>query len=204
MTPALIAAIDEAQREVSTSQDLSPRARKRILRELGPVEKDGRFARFGVGLRRRSKLCQLCVTRVIPIWEEEDDTRDAHHIVEVVDLYLDGTVSAAQLSRDTQALLSTLEDMTAPELRLVYCVGRAATQAGLVALFDERLIPSGTLTASEIDDPQDPDNYDCALWAAAAESAGFLGQPTFDAARCSMFWSWYLNTAVPAAYTLEG
>lgn len=192
-------AVRKAKEAVTASQyhDLSTGDRKRVLRAFGPVQRDGYWAILNPGHVRRTRLCISVVRRVLPIWEEEDDTQDAHHILDLADRYLRGDIAREVLRKDTQDLITGLETMYGPDIQRAWKVGRATAAAGLVALHDEILEPNDFVSEAELEEPQDPDHFDCALWAAAAESNGFWLHDEFDADRSLAFWTWYLDTAVP-------
>jgi hypothetical protein len=202
VTPSLLRAIDQARQELLSdpSHDLSPKARLPILRELGQSRPGERWGDLGLGHRRRARLCDLIVRRGLPIWEEEDDTQDPHQLSALCEGYFAGQVGRETLYREMNAMVTLTENMSAPELLFAFMVGRSAVCAALVALFDERLYPTRDVDAKEFEEPQDPDNYDCAIWGAAAEAGGFSSQPAFDAQKSLAFWTWYLDDAVPAAF----
>jgi hypothetical protein len=53
-----------------------------------------------------------------------------------------------------------------------------------------------------LDEPEDPDFFDCAAWAAAAAAGDFPWteqKQWFSPDKSRAFWSWYLDSAVPEA-----
>jgi hypothetical protein len=121
-----------------------------------------------------------------------------------VDGYLLGSVKRDLLYEQTDWLTTALQNTPPPQEQMARCVGLAARNAGLVALYDEILEPTKYISADELADPQDPDHFDCASWAACATSGGFWVADEFDADKSREFWLWYLDTAVPAAWSSVG
>jgi len=150
-----------------------------------------------IGLRRRHALAELCVQRVLPIWERVIGTRDPHEMPEVASQYLSGRISrdaARERANQFSACLDHAYTLSESEYHASYA-GYAARNLVSIVLADE-----------DMDDPEMSDaefeyeQWDCALTACAAEAGDLPWGEYWDAARGRAFWTWYLDEAVPGAW----
>ena len=184
---------------------LSFGTRKDLLKELGPLLKDdqGRHSIIGIGLIRRTRLCIDVVKRGLPIWEASYPTTDPHRMIELARQYIERKCDRDHLRDEASGFRGALDTSDSPDKQGAYLVGRSSVCAAYVAASDELLEPDEGISEEELRDPQDPDFWDCAYWAAAAEAGGMPWEPSFNPERYRGFWNWYLDTAVPKASTAD-
>lgn len=185
---------------------LSFRKRRQLLLGLGPVGDRGVVT---VGQIRRSKLAILCVRKVLSVWECTNDARHPQDLVERTERLVLGYEArgasaddARMLNEDAYQYGGALLDGAPVEERPALYVAHAAVCAALVATDDEILVPDEGVTEAELNDPQDPDLWDCAAWAAAAYAGEFPWtnhKELFDVSRNREFWLWYLHDALAVA-----
>ena len=185
---------------------LSFATRKDLLRALGPLVADaeGRHTIVGPGLRRRARLGITVARRVLPSWEASYATEDPHRLLALAEAYLAGSCSRDRLRSEASDFGGALNTSDTPQRQLAYLAARSSVCAAYVALSDELLEADEGISEEELDDPQDPDCWDCAYWAAAASSGGMSWESGFDVARHRAFWIWYVAVAVPDAAIADG
>lgn len=209
MEEKLAALRDECRREVVDARwpDLSLRSRRRLLLALGPPlpPREALAGPQSTGHRRRAQLALQVIERVLPIWTRHHggDPGDVGPLVEqarrsVVEV--DGDRS--ELLRDGR-LLAHHASCGGPGgkrgidyLHAAMAIGEGAM---VIARDDQLLVPGEGVTQEMLDDPEDPDFFDQAYWAAAAEAGasdldGF--SPDWEAKR--QFWLWWLDEALLA------
>lgn len=173
--------------------------RQRVLLDLGPVQRDekGQYAVIGLGLIRRTRLCIACVRRVLPGWESYYDTRDPHTILELAEAYLRQEIDRKKVQQKAYSFRGGLDSTDIQSKDIPFCAGMAAVAAGFTAIMDETLEPRKGISLEQLHDPDDPDQWDCAFWAAAAHAGGMPWATGFDKNRYRDFWIWYLDQAIP-------
>jgi len=183
--------------------ELSFATRHDVLRAMGPLlaDAEGRHTIIGPGLRRRTRLAISLVRPVLPLWEAHYPAKHPHRMLELAQDYIDGRCDREKLRSEVSAFSGALDTSDTPDKQLAYIAARAAVSAGFVAESDELLEPDEGITKEELEDPQDPDHWDCAYWAAGAVSGGMQWEAGFDPVRHKAFWLWYVDTAVPAAWS---
>ena len=197
--------IGKAKGEVVKDPDhgLSFGTRKDVLRALGPVllEADGRVAVIGRGLIRRTRLCVAIVRPLLPLWDEYyAPNKDPQLMLELAEQYLLGKCSKEHLKNKAYAFGGGLMNSDAPETHLAFAAGRASVCAAYVAKNDEILQADEGMSEEDLLDPQDPDLWDCAFWAAAAAAGGMPWIDGFSKEKYGAFWNHYLDVEVPAAW----
>jgi hypothetical protein len=197
--------LERARQEVARDPvgSLSFGTRKDVLKELGPLLKDnqGRHTIIGIGLIRRTRLCIDVVKRVLQLWEASYPTTDPHRMIELARQYIERQGDREHLRAEASEFRGALDMSDTPDKQVAYLVARSSVCAAYVAASDELLEPDEGISEEELRDPQDPDFWDCAYWAAAAEAGGMPWEPGFNAQRYRGFWNWYLDVAVPNAST---
>jgi len=180
--------------------DLSPKSRRLLFEAMnqeiqgdwqGPVE-------MSKANYVRAQIAILVSKKVLPIWDKYIKPKHPHNILDKSEGYIIGAVTFDALSEDKSAFHAFLFNAGTPDELLAFPVGEAAAHAVGVVLFDEIALDED-LSLEERDEPSDPDNYDCASWAANAYSNGFPVMDNFDAQKSLEFWTWYINEAVPTA-----
>jgi hypothetical protein len=191
--------IEMAKAEVGNDpiHGLSFKTRKGILREMGPV---AARRTIGPGLIRRATLCCTMVKPALPLWEAHYPTKDPHRMIEMAEQYLAGKCTRDELRDSAYSFGGGLETSDSADKQPAYHVGRASVCAAFVAASDELLDVDQGLTLEEMENPEDPDQWDCAYWIAAAQAGGMPWEPGFDKLKYQAFWNWYLDVAVPAAW----
>lgn len=90
-------------------------------------------------------------------------------------------------------------------LDYIYAARAIALAAMTIARDDQLLVPRPEfgVTRAEVEDPEDPDRFDCAFWGAVAEAGdvpyGSGSDVEFSEQAAVDYWTWYLDVAVPQA-----
>jgi len=196
--------LGKAKAEVAKDEThgLSFGTRKEVLRALGRVliENDGRAAGMGLGLRRRTRLCVAIVRPLLFLWDDYYSNKAPQLMLELAEQYLAGKCTRDGLESKAYAFGGGLMNSDKPETHLAFAIGRASVCAAYVASVDEILLPEQGMSEEELLDPQDPDYWDCAYWAAAAAAGGMPWVDGFDKEKYREFWNHYLDVEVPAAW----
>lgn len=204
MNKTLQELIEKARIEVSRNEvhGLSFGTRKEVLRELGPVlmEVDRLAAIQGPGLIRRTRLCIAIVQPLLHLWDQYYINKAPQLMLELASQYLVGKCSRDDLRGEASDFLGGLADSDDPETHLAFAVGRASVCAAFVAKNDEILVSEQGRSEEDLLDPQDPDYWDCAYWAAAAAAGGMPWVDGFSKDKYRAFWNRYLDVEVPAAW----
>lgn len=180
------------------SGQLSFRTRRRLLLSFG-LPQPGSLSK---GHCVRGALAVLVVRKVLPVWEARYHERHPHELIESARLVLEGSADRDVVGRAAYQYGGALIDRVPPEDRPAQYVGHAAACAAFVAVDDEALLPDEGVSDAELDSPEDPDLWDCAVWAAAAYAGDFPWTDdvsSFDASLNREFWSWYLTDAIAEA-----
>jgi hypothetical protein len=197
--------LDAARSEVlgHPKHELTFPTRKKLLLQLGPVLVDsrGKHTIIGPGLRRRAHLCIASVQKVLPFWEAVFSSKDPQRMLELSEGYLAGKYDREFVRDEASSFGGALDNRDAIAQQRAYLVGRASFGAACTATADELLEVEKGITQDDVFDPQDPDLWDCAFWASAAWAGGMPWVKEFDRERYRDFWLWYLDTAVPAAWS---
>jgi thioredoxin-like negative regulator of GroEL len=206
--------------------EVQPGARARVLRALGDIDEqpgDG-----GPGHRRRVRLAVTAARRVAPLWAQASvpfDGPDPHRLLQAAQQVLDrlaaGDAGLARVRTRAGALLDDI-DIIAGDLigEPGEYVWAAAAGALVVALDDEPLLTgvmrmlgpdgqdlldlpdlAGGLGTKLSNDDIDPDGWDTALCAAAAEAEAASGDDLVQRRRA--FWRWWLDQAAAVAAAEE-
>jgi len=199
MNEQLKTLLDKAKVEVAQSPHLglSFKTRQAILREMGPVCPTGTL---GPGLIRRARLDCAITKPALPIWEAHYDSKDPHRMIQLAEQYLAGGCSFDDLWGKADAFRGGLDTSDTPDKNVAYQVGRGSVCAAYVAGADELLQADQGIPLKELENPEDPDHWDCAYWIAGAQAGGMPWEDPFDKAKYGQFWYWYLNVAVPEAW----
>ncbi len=186
--------------EQSAQHVLSFASRRRMLLSIGPLVLDanGRAAELSAGKRARALLARKAAGHVAHSWRTELRTDALEQLLALIDGYLAGTTERSTVLRRTEALTGGLANAPTPEQRAGWLAGKAAAGAGWVAVSDELLCADEGVTEAELDDPEDPDLFDPAFWAACAFAGGLPGEVTYRPADALAFWRWYLDQITPA------
>jgi hypothetical protein len=171
--------------------------RKKIWRAMGPVVIGERNrAVVTTGLRRRTMLAVCATEHVLPIWEQSLSTKDPHEMLDTAQRYLRGEVdwdSAWETKNSFSGGLKNANSDEWKEIGCSICVGYAAVRTMGVALKDEWMDGDETLD-------EDRDDWDAGFFACAAFSGAPWGTNS-DPRRRLQFWEWYIDDAVPQAYS---
>lgn len=175
--------------------------RRALLLALGPQQLDARGSgvELAVGKRRRVLLALQVSRRVAPFWARDFGTPALDSLLDQIQEYLAGAVPRADVRRKTDSLQGgLLNDPMGKDQ--AYLAGRAVAGAGWVAVGDELLSTEQGMSEEDLADPEDPDLWDPAFYAAGAWAGGMPWTPTFSATAYRDFWQWYLDDAVPQAW----
>jgi hypothetical protein len=192
--------VERCENELAQTGQLSFATRKALLRTFGQVLRDhrNRAVELGTGKRARARLAAAAARQVSAAWRRDFGTDDLDQLLSDVDGYLAGVVSRDDLRLEADELIGGLFDDPQGKYE-AYLAARAAAGAAMVAVRDEILEPDAGITQEQLDDPQDPDHWDPAFWAAGAAAGGHPWMKGFRAEAYVAFWRWYLAIAVPSA-----
>lgn len=192
----LESALTTAGLELDANADghLAIRARRRIWDAMGPYRFDADEFALGAGHLRRSTLASISAGAALPIWEMLGGDSEPEEVLQLVDSYLAGHVVADPVWSAAERLFDRADHLEdGPEAWVVLATYHAVNVA-----FGDELIPTDGAQAEELD----MSRYDSAYYAACAISGSHPGEAGGSAPRRRMFWTWYLESAVPAAYTV--
>lgn len=203
----VIKAIDACRADVESSPkfELSFPSRRRLLLALGPQKLDerGYGIELIVGKRRRTHLALSVSQKVSSFWKRDFGTSAIDDLLLLVERYLGGEVSISDVERKTDSLQGGL--FNDPQGKdQAFLAGSAAAATGWVAVGDEVLSAAAGVSEEELDDPEDPDLWDPAFFAAGAWAGGMPWSPSFSSSAYREFWIWYLDQAVPQAWDAGG
>lgn len=205
MDPAVTALVVQCRAEVlaSSEHEFSFRTRRRLLLSLGAQVFNERNSavEMGPGKRRRVVLALEASRRVVLVWERDYGTRTAADLLDAVQAYLAGALDHAALRRRVDSFQGALSNDHLGKDE-AYLAGRAAAATGWVGVHDELLSTRQGLSEEELDEPDDPDMWDPAYFAAGSAAGGMPWSAGFDANKYLAFWLWYLDTAVPKAWSV--
>lgn len=198
--------IDRCRREVAghPKHEMTFVARRELLRSLGPQELDslGHAVTLTSGKRRRTALAAAVARRVAHLWARDFGTGAIADLLDAIDGYLAGTTARDVVRKKADSLSGGLFNAPPEAKQEGYLAAHATAGAGWVAVSDELLFPDAGVTQEELDDPEDPDLWDPAFWAAGAAAGGHPWMAGFRPADYHAFWQWYLDVAVPSVADL--
>jgi len=206
MTPELEALVERGRQEIASHPrgELSRGTRRKIWMALGPSEQklddsgqpDG--AAMNAGLRRRVHLALACAERVLPVWERCFPPEDPRRMIQTTEAYLRGEQTwdtAYEVQNRFAGGLQNATDLE-PETQCAAYAGHAAVAVVQTALSDEMIDED-----IESDEELELGEWDAALFAAAAYAGDLPWGGHLDPHRLREFWRWYLDTALPEAYS---
>ncbi len=203
MPGSLIAAIELCKSSLAGEEnsDLKLGCRQLIWSELGPRLDSRDFPR-NPGLRRRVHLAMLATEKVLPIWSASAEEGSLpQEILAGVHAYLDCRCDYEDLKEFIRQGERYFDREVNSEqgYRVALEVLNAALNTARFALFDAPFDAAHLDPTS--DDVVDPEEIDPAVYAAGAFSGGGEWNPESDPLRRRAFWEWYLDEAVPAAWS---
>jgi hypothetical protein len=154
-----------------------------------------------IGRRRRVKLGEVAVRKVLPVWESLFPTdRTACRALELANNLLAGTILPPIAEKETGRMWSHCDDLSwkHPEKQSVVMVGYGAIQVVREAL-SARHFGCGTVSSQSTDKDVDPYDHDTAFCAVIAYSGGAAWDKASDSQKRLEFWTWWLSHAVPIA-----
>lgn len=188
---ALQKALTRARATLDAEGRLPLPKRRAIWDAIGPYEFDEDGYAEGLPHLRRIELVITLVEHLIPAWQAvqpEDD--HPQRILATINAYLDGDAYADELLEVAQSLAELEETLTDPT---ALAIADATLHAVHVTFHDEAFGTADELDEHDLDDADLTDaERDATYFAATA-------QPD-DAARRDL-WAWYIDHAVPTAYT---
>jgi hypothetical protein len=175
--------------------------RKRVWRALGERLMEGNRAKRGIGLIRRVKLANLCVQKVLGLWQEVwPEKSGPQQMLLTAEQYIGDLIDYESAWERANSFWGELETIICDGKNLtVVNVGFAAANLVTTALRDEKFNPDN-LEEEIVDDLLDPYEWDASLYASAAYSSGFVWEEQSNALQRREFWEWYLTEAVPSAW----
>ncbi len=149
---------------------------------LGPQELDakGYGIELTIGKRRRLLLALLASRRVTPFWARDFGTPALDNLLAQIEQYLANAVTVADIRRPTDDLQGAL--FNGPQGKdQAYLAGRAVAATGWVAVGDEVLSTEAGVIQQDLINPEDPDLWDPAFFAAGAWAGGIPWSPPSSA-----------------------
>ena len=204
LSPALKKALKAAEAAIVADPrgELVLEHRRAIWAAMGEPEYDPDGFAEGLGHARRVELAQLVSRSILQYWTQAlpGDTR-ATELLDKIDAYVQGEDSSGPMWDAIEALSPSLEELADPRAA---CVGYAAIHAAEVALRDEALEDPEPEPDAEPPDPDAPNpaGLDSAYFAVVA-CAG-LEDEEQNVRERRRFWTWYVQEAVPEAFTTFG
>lgn len=194
-------AVCRTEIEQDEQHRMSFASRRALLLTLGPQQRDarGRCVELATGKRRRLLLALDASRRVASFWSRDFGTPALDNLLGQIEGYLGGTVSIDDVRKKTDSLQGGLANDPRGKDQ-AYLAGRAVAGTGWVAVGDELLAADEGASEEELADPEDPDLWDPAFFAAGAWAGGMPWTPSFSATAYRDFWQWYLDEAVPRAW----
>lgn len=152
------------------------------------------------GRERRLRLMELCVERVLPVWDRhfpEDDQPRQH--LRIARQVAAGEVDAGDAVQEThQAAFDGASDEVVSQEDAQCVLLASAALVTFAADLDLEERP-GEDEGLDLDDRgDDPDFTEADQWGCQAEA--FRSEPGIDAEGQRAFWEWYLREAVPRAW----
>jgi hypothetical protein len=168
-------------------------ARRRVWDVMGPYRFDDDQYAFGTGHLRRTTLACFAAEAALGVWERYGGDDEPDRVLGLVEHYLAGQVSAEEVWNAGEALWDRLEQLgEGVEAWVIF----AAYHAVNVAFSDE-------LASARMQSDEDQlCEYDAGYYAACAIAGGHPGDPESSIQRRRAFWRWYLESAVPAAFSV--
>jgi hypothetical protein len=188
--------IASAQAELAQSPEgiLSLKHRARIWAQLATLS-DAR-----IGHVRRVQLNEACVRRVLDRWHARfPGDNGVERLLKFARQVVDGQVDEVRaLEQRDRFYVDVVETRRYADDASAMFVGLAAANTVIEALIanNDDAIPN-----VDDDEEMDPETYDVSYLCASAAARGLNARPA-DAEARRDFWTWYLNQAIPEAYSL--
>jgi hypothetical protein len=172
--------------------------RRRIWKAFGEREKDSSGSPTGAGWQRRCYLAVLCVQHVLPLWQSVymSDERP-QQMLKITDQLMQSAYDSDKALQEQQSFFDELGD-AANENISAACVGYASVQAVTVATVD---LDDDNFDPVETDHDLDAYQWDTSYYASMAAAGGDIFVEGSNVERSVAFWNWFLNQAVPTAYS---
>ncbi len=171
-----------------------------MLRTLGEVAPDPAALPRLAGHARRAELALQVAGKVLPLYEAVHPHPHPRNLLELARRVLSTARDATELEKRAYSFIGATNDPHPIEEQRANFAARASACAAYVVVFDELITPDEGATLKQLENPDDPDLWDTAAWAAGAV-AGFPWGAPFDRQKNYEFWSWYL-TAVEGSEVL--
>lgn len=199
LTTAIATCRAEIERDAKHALSFAPR--RALLLALGPqvLDAKGYGVELAAGKRRRVTLALEVSRRVAPFWARDYGTPVLDQLLDRIEGYLRGDVPRDDVRRATDSLTGGLSNDPQGKDQ-AWLAGRTVDGTGWVAVGDELLSTEQGMSEEDLSDPEDPDLWDPAFFAAGAWAGGMPWTPSFSATAYRDFWQWYLDDAVPRAW----
>lgn len=156
----------------------------------------------GIGHKRRAILAVFTARKVMPIWERTwpNDKRPSQILTKAEQLVHGSEDVKAATEYGDQFWTWIEQSIGAYEDKIPVYVGASAVKALFVALQDEQFEYTD-INFQRTDADVDVYDLDASYFAAAAYANGSIWEPESDSAKRRKFWEWWLNEAVPSAWS---
>ena len=201
MNVTLLESIQLARESVLAHEHhvLMPFYRHQILWLFGPT-KLGSSPITHEGHRRRTLLAIASAKMVLPKWErmwpEEHEPQQALAMAE----RLITEKLPFDQAHEVMVACSNLSEQRSASRNVAWRAGMSAAAALSTAMVDE-LIVRDELTPETPDIQMGGEDADASSLAAIAFAGGFIWDVAANDEQRLLFWNWWLNEAVPAAYS---
>jgi len=204
LTQSLDTLVAQARHAIDrdSHHDLPLGYRRAIWAALGPRMDDTRLAPT-IGTRRRTHLAELTTRKVLPMWERTwPSDKRPERLLMLANGVLDGIVEPSVARAERRRFHAHLEDIGYGNqpLQIASAPGYAAIATLNTALRDEIFDPFH-VDYAVTDAAVDPQESDASSYAAIAYAGGPAGWPDADAGERLDFWRWWLDEAVPRAWS---
>jgi len=182
--------------------DLPLGYRHAIYAKLGPRLE---VSRNNAGHKRRTVLAFLTVQHVLPLWEKARPHDDTPHqilakVEQVMSSWEAGSLDLQSVQREAGEFWTYMDNVALESSgKDVVEVGYAAVEALHTAVADEEFDPSA-IDYNLTDEDVDAYEHDAAFAATVNYAGGATWEPDSDATKRREFWSWWLTSAIPAAW----
>ncbi len=192
----LHSALTTADLALSESRDghLPVSLRRAVWDAMGQYQfTDEQFA-YGLGHLRRTTLACFAAEAALGVWVRHGGDDQPGRVLDLVEHYLTGNADGEVLHEIGTELWNRADYLEeGPEAWVIF-----ATYHAVMVAFSDELAPAEATQESE----DSLNEYDAGYYAACALANGHPGDPGSSMERRRAFWRWYLESAVPAAFSI--
>lgn len=167
--------------------------RKKIWKQFGSVDYDNIQKDVSDGIKRRVKLAELCIEKVIDLWDEAtNNDKRPYELLNLINEYIEGNTCKEKLKNKMDLFENQLEvEAYEAKYEKVSLIGLAAVYAANIVLYDELLF-------FNTDENDLDEELDCFTWDTSYLISLVCSDGTDENERKEKkkeFWKWYLREA---------